>query len=671
MIQHTTSHPFPFRPRALVLAMAALVSLPCAAAADNNAQDLTALPFEQLLAMEVYSASKFVQKASQAPSTVTVISAADIRSHGWRTLGDVARSVRGIYVAYDRNYSYLGERGFMRPGDYNTRVLLQIDGNRINDAVYDQAPIGNEFPLDLELIERIEFVPGPGSSIYGSNAFFGVVNVITKKNAALAGVRGTIDAGQDGERRAFASGAWRSAGGTDFLLAAGRHRRDGRDLYYPEFDTPQQNKGVAQGLDYENGTRLFARAVHGPLSVSVMHAERVKGVPTGSFFQPFNDPRSQTTDRQSYVNAAWHTSSGAHEDIKARLFWGAYNSFGNYILDNAERTLTLDGSSARWWGFELTLLSTRLAGHTLLAGVDLQRDYRLDQYNHDVAPYQVYLDDHHRGSRIGVYLQDEVTLSEHLLLNAGLRYDHNTGAHGVFSPRGALIWQATPETTVKAMVGSAFRAANSYEKYYAYPGQDGQLANPTLGKETIRSAELALVRQLGENARLTASIFNNVVGKLITLNLHPELQATRFDNAERVSARGSELEYERHWASGAALRTSYSWTRVGTGGSGEQVNAPARLAKINLAAPLPVAGLQAGIEAQYVSTRRGLTGAADAYWLANANLIAAQLMPGLEASLALTNLFDRRYADPGSAEHLQAALAQDGRRLRLRLAYAF
>ena len=149
-----------------VAALAVAVSASAARGANDPApQDLTALPFEQLLSIEVYSASRYVQKASDAPASVTVISAADIRDHGWRTLGAIARSVRGMYVSYDRNYSYLGERGFLRPGDYNTRFLLQVDGNRINDSVYDQAPIGNEFPLDLDLIERIEFVPGPGSSI--------------------------------------------------------------------------------------------------------------------------------------------------------------------------------------------------------------------------------------------------------------------------------------------------------------------------------------------------------------------------------------------------------------------------------------------------------------------------------------------------------------------------
>lgn len=167
-----------------------LLLSPAAARADaQSVASLADLPMEQLLSMQVYSASKFTQSLSEAPTVASIITAEDIRSFGWRTLGEALASVRGLYVTSDRNYAYLGARGFLRPGDYNTRFLLLIDGYRVNDAVYDQAPIGSDFPLDLELVERIEYVPGAGSSMYGSNAFFGVINVITRSGRSLSGAR--------------------------------------------------------------------------------------------------------------------------------------------------------------------------------------------------------------------------------------------------------------------------------------------------------------------------------------------------------------------------------------------------------------------------------------------------------------------------------------------------
>lgn len=644
-------------------ALTALAPWPAQAAP----QDLTTVPLEQLLTLEVFSASKFAQNPIDAPAVVTVISAADIRTYGWRTLGDVARSVRGLYVSYDRNYSYLGERGFLRPGDYNTRFLLLVDGNRVNDAVYDQAPVGAEFPLDLELVERIEFVPGPGSSIHGSNAFFGVINVVTRSAGVLRGTRAFAEAGSAGARRAGASTAWQGSGGASYLLAASTRESAGRDLYYPEFDTPSQNGGVAQGLDDERGERLLAKAASGNLSVTLMHARRVKGVPTASFAQAFNDPRSETTDRQTYLNAAWQSGPGPAV-WHARLYWGSYDSVGDYVNDNPGRTLNHDGSAARWWGGELSLVDTRFAGHTVVAGADLENDYRLHQFTYDLAPAIVYLDDRRSARRAGLYLQDQITLGPRTLVNAGLRYDRTSGQPGGVSPRVALIRTLRAGTTFKAIYGLAFRAPNTFERYYAFAGAGGQLPNPALGRERIRSGELALVQELGARERLTATVFHNVVTSLITQSAVPGAPETRFENAGRIRAWGAELEYERRWGGGTELRASASASRVG---GGAQLNAPSRLAKLNVATPLPRPGWRIALEAQYVGRRATLDGTTPGFWLANVNLVSARLFGHLDASFGIVNLFDRRYADPGSSEHLQAAIAQDGRTLRARIGYAF
>src|SRR5581483_7173373 len=123
--------------------------------------DLSEATLEELGKIEVYSASRHLQSAKEAPSSVTVITADQIQKHGYRTLADILRTVRGFYVTYDRNYSFVGIRGLNRPGDFNTRVLLLIDGHRLNDNVYDQAMTGTEFPLDVDLIERVEVIRAP------------------------------------------------------------------------------------------------------------------------------------------------------------------------------------------------------------------------------------------------------------------------------------------------------------------------------------------------------------------------------------------------------------------------------------------------------------------------------------------------------------------------------
>ena len=94
----------------------------------------------------------------------------------------------GVYLGNTRSYSNLGVRGFNRPGDYNSRVLMAIDGQRVNDAIYDQGLPQLEFPVVAEWAKRVELVQGPGSSIYGSNALLGVVNVVTLDGADAPGL---------------------------------------------------------------------------------------------------------------------------------------------------------------------------------------------------------------------------------------------------------------------------------------------------------------------------------------------------------------------------------------------------------------------------------------------------------------------------------------------------
>ena len=140
---------------------------------------LTATAFAQKETRDLGEAS--LEEHSDAPSSVTVITADEIQKYGYRTLGDILRSVRGFYITSDRNYDYVGVRGFARLGDWNSRVLLLVDGHRTNDHIFGQAMIGSEFLVDVDLIERVEIIRGPSSSLYGAGAFFAAINVITRK----------------------------------------------------------------------------------------------------------------------------------------------------------------------------------------------------------------------------------------------------------------------------------------------------------------------------------------------------------------------------------------------------------------------------------------------------------------------------------------------------------
>jgi outer membrane receptor for ferrienterochelin and colicins len=165
---------------------------------DKQEPDLTTLSLEDLTKVQietVYGASKFGQKVTEAPSSVTIVTADEIQKYGYRTLADLLRSVPGFYISYDGQDTYIGVRGISRPSDYNTLVLILVDGHRMNENVYNGTYISGEFVIDFDLIDRVEIIRGPGSSLYGTDAFFAVINIFTKRGRDLKGTEVSLSAG--------------------------------------------------------------------------------------------------------------------------------------------------------------------------------------------------------------------------------------------------------------------------------------------------------------------------------------------------------------------------------------------------------------------------------------------------------------------------------------------
>src|SRR4029077_18919075 len=179
----------------LLLVFVCLLAAPRVAVAQ---QPLPELSLEELMSIDagrVFGASERRQPVTEAPASVSFLTAEEIARYGYRTLADILRGVRGMYVSDDRNFSLIGTRWFAKQGDYNSRILLLINGHRVNDNVFGQAEIGAEFGLDAAMFERVEIIRGPASSLYGDSAFFAVINVITRSGAALDGASLTVEGG--------------------------------------------------------------------------------------------------------------------------------------------------------------------------------------------------------------------------------------------------------------------------------------------------------------------------------------------------------------------------------------------------------------------------------------------------------------------------------------------
>ena len=217
---------------------------------------------EDLMSVEVgtvFGAAKREQRVTEAPSSVTILTAEDIRTFGWTTMAAALNGVRGFYTTNDRNYTYVGVRGFGRPSDYNNRVLLLVNGHRYNDNVYDQAPVGDDFPIDLALVDRIEVIRGPGSALYGTSAFFAVINVVVRPGGGFSGTEAAFEAGNHDTYRARTTYGTRTAAGVDALLSMSYNTSHGQELlYFPEYDDASTNFGRSRDADGERSTSLFA-----------------------------------------------------------------------------------------------------------------------------------------------------------------------------------------------------------------------------------------------------------------------------------------------------------------------------------------------------------------------------------------------------------------------------
>ena len=666
---HITEGPALMR---MIICIALTLALARLAAAEPNepsAQaDLTQLPIEELMNIKVSTASKFPQKTMEAPSSVTIITAADIKTYGYRTLADIVRSVPGMSVTYDRNYDYIGIRGLGRTGDYNSRMLLLVDGYRINDPIYDTAAIGTEFPVDVDLIDHVEIVRGPGSSIYGNNAVFGVINVITKLGKNFNGTEASGELASFGTDKERLSYGHQYENGAGLLLSASRYRSLGQDLYYPEFNTI--NNGVAHNLDSDRYRNYFGKLNVAGFTLTGGYSERDKSVPTASFGTVFNDPNYMVSDGASFMNLDYYGTMSQRWDASAHLFQGRYFYDGIYPNMGAPVTLNHDLSRSAWWGTEVKLIGS-LEKHKVVAGVEYQNNYRQDQSNFNVAPYALLLDDRRSSKREGVYAQDEIKLGNGLLLNAGLRYDYYSIVGSATNPRLGLIWNPADVTAFKLLYGTAFRAPNVYELYYTSPGT--QKANPDLGPEKVTSYEFVIEHQPWHNFRITADAYKNTINDNINQITDPSDNLLVFVNTGKVIARGVEVEVERLWDSGTRLRTSYAWQISRDVISGDELtDSPRHLAKLNASQPVLGNALRAGLELQYTSKRKTLADASAAgHLLTNLTLLSEKIAKGMELSASVYNLFDKRYSDPGGLENVQDLILQDGRSYRLKLSYRF
>lgn len=609
-------------------------------------------------AVEESTSSRFAQSATDAPSVTYVLTDADIARHGLRNMGDILRSMPGLYVTGDGNFTFVGARGLGRPGDFNARLLFLVDGMRVNDNIYDAGSLGPEFFVDVDLIDRVEYAPGPGSALYGNNALLGVVNVITKGADKLAGVQARATLDSDRRREVRASWGQRVPGQWEGWLAASAFEQDRIAL---PIETPVALRDALERRSWDRGQRLLGMASAGAWTLRAGVAQRERDFPT-FLGEDGDSPLGQQRNvyDAAFASLAWERTVATDWNLygAVSLKRSQYRDTHPYLRDDGAGREFDNVALGRWLNVDLRLSTHRWRDHDLMAGAEYQSDRRQEITSGTVGEEADAIF-YGRNRRHGLFVQDAWRLNDTHRLILGLRRDQAMVGGGSTNPRLAWIWSGVPDATLKLMYGSAFREANLYE-YQVNAPLDAPLPTP----ERVRTLELAWDQRLNPRLQYRVSVYGSQLRDLISVN--EELAV--FENSGPIRNRGAELGLERRWDGGQRLRAAVSLQDTRDSADRRLENSPRTLVKLLYSQPLRGDALQLSWQALSVSRRSAHAQDLPGYALLNATLL---WQPGLgtDVSLSLYNIGNVRYYDMPTG--VTMPLRQEGRVLRFSLTRRF
>jgi outer membrane receptor for ferrienterochelin and colicins len=564
-----------------------------------------------------------------APAVASVITAKDIKEIGATTLDEALALVPGLYdgiSAFNRLNPNWSIRGIST--DQTPQVLLLRDGVPITHFYNGARP--NLFYLPVEGIERIEVIRGPGSAIYGADAFAGVINVITKKPAEMTGASAGIRAGSFKRRDAWGQyggnlGQWGVGLDVEYAHTDGDTSRvvgsDLQSVFDGVFGTHASRAPGPLSTGY-NVLNATLRLNNGPWDISLWRWQLMDaGVGAGAA-QALDPTGRQDTDlSQIDVHYRYGNDAGTWSSNVA-FSYRALNDYPQFVLFPAGTTLPVgtDGNIAtsptaglvtfpegvfgqpavldRFTNLEWTSVYTGWSDHQVRVGMGIkqeqERGEELKNFGPGVingtegtvsgtltdvsgTPY-VFLPNMKRTVKY-LSLQDEWGFAPDWALTTGLRYDDYSDFGGTLNPRLALVWSTRYDLTSKFLYGRAFRAP-SFGELHAQ-NNPVVLGNPTLQPETIDSYEMAFDYRPTAALTTRLNLYRYVIANLIDYVPDAGGQTSTAQNAEDRNGHGLELEAEWQASHAVNLAASYSWQHSEDALTGQAVpNTPGQMASV-------------------------------------------------------------------------------------------
>lgn len=498
----------------------------------------------------VVTASRSEHSLADAPASVSVITAEQIKARGAGNLLEALRGVPGLNL----NGRQVGGRKTLSiRGAEDRHTLVLIDGRRISST--DDTIGHSDYQygwVAMEQIERIEVVRGPMSALYGSEAVGGVINIITRKGGQQwhggASVRGELGEGPAGDGHQMSASASGPLGEW-FDLALGVEDRRRAPTPRPE------NKATSdiEGQDRQSGNlRLgFTPSEGQRLQLDMLRSEETRRRHEQNTRLPARPYYLDTYDLQRRQDAlTWQADwSLLRSELRySEAEFEVNNKRSNNIAPTRPQRLedrVWDGNLAFALGdsHSLTLGAERREEFLENAGLTGGSDSALHK---------------------ALYVQDEIALADDWALTLGTRLDHHAIFGSESSPRAYLVWRASPELTIKGGYGEAFRAPTLKQISPNYVGAEGPhtfLGNADIQPETSRSWEIGADWR-DEQSAYTATLFRSEIKDLIYYNLLRRVgprSIYQYDNISEARIDGLEVALRRALGGGFSLASSMTW----------------------------------------------------------------------------------------------------------------
>ena len=638
---------------------------------------------------DVAAASRDKETIQNAPASVNLVSEREIQAFGYFTAADAIEGLRGLYLSDDGTYVSVGERGFSPFGQYGNRLLVQLDGHTLNDDWIGSSYVGYDLLSDLSALDRIEVLRGPGSALYGTGAFFGVLNLASHDRAPRHPIAGGVAAVDEGvfRGRAYAGYAFGDDVG-GWLSGGGLYGQPG-DYFSPaRVGSTGAPDGIAQGVGgFESGSTL-GKLWWGDVVLQWYFNERNKHIPTGSFDTIFGDDRTRTDDRRAFVEVRYEPKLAPWADLKTRIYYDHYHYEGDFPYPDADSGLASESYEGNWIGTEVRALMRPVSGMRITVGTEYQLHFD-NVAKGRTAIDGIYLDESHPYHLLSGYGVFDYAPIPWFGLSAGARFDGwwvsdiaRSGADGSSSflssvnPRVALLFHPTEEGTLKLLGGTAFRAPSIFELTY-WDGGITQVQSPDLDPETVYTGELEYSHRVAQGWWLTGSVFLNTITNLIeqrgsATEADPLFYVNRADDVYTV---GAEAEVRKELRRGFMLYGQYSYqrTRLDNLADGSTLpNSPEHMAAIKLVAPLSAPEVRLATRLTFETGRLDREGdRTDASLLWDLSLSGDIAAAHLQYVAGVRNLLGWDVAHPVGEDVLDVTVAQPGRTFFVDLTFLY